>query len=159
MKRAVLILLIMICGCSLFAQESTPPAWKGLVRFKPAATAIGLIIGMPEVIVDWVPYVTPTIGIPVEIDVAYISGSFSYGVLAGVEGVFFGSQDKNGLYAGVLAGVYNILGTFMFGGHADIGYQIVTDFGLVFTPAAGFKFNTLTGFSLDLMLDLGFAYR
>jgi hypothetical protein len=63
------------------------------------------------------------------------------------------------MYMAALGGVVLMGGDIIFCGRADIGYQVVTDGGFVFTPAGGFKFSTFTGFSLDLMLDIGFAYR
>jgi len=159
MKTFRLIVILLIVSASLFGQESSEKQWNGLVRFKPAATIAGLILGIPEIVVDWIPYVSRNVGIPVELDVAVYAGGIGIGVLAGVEGVLLGSKEKNGMFLTAIGGPYLIGGYLIFGGRADIGYQLVTNLGVVFTPAAGFKFNTYSGFSFDIMLDVGFAYK
>jgi hypothetical protein len=42
---------------------------------------------------------------------------------------------------------------------ADVGYQLITRGGLVFTQAVGCVYNGRNGFGINIMLDLGFAYR
>jgi hypothetical protein len=159
MKKVLLVLTLALITLGLFGQDAASSTWKGLIRFKPAATLVGLAIGIPELVVDWIPYVSPSLGIPIEVDIATAGGSIAVGVLSGVEGVLLGTKEKNGMFLTALGGVYLAGGYIIFGGRADIGYQLVSNKGFVFTPAAGFKYNSFSGFSFDLMLDIGFAYR
>ena len=159
MRKAFVVVMLLSIAIGAFAQQKADSKWSGTLRFKPAATIIGLVDGIPEIVVDWVPYVSPNLGIPIEFDAASYNGYFLGGVLAGVETELVGSSEKNGLYLATLGGIYIIGPYYCIAGKADIGYQLLTDGGFLFTPAAGFKFNTLTGFSFDLMLDIGFAYR
>ena len=159
MKKCAIVVLLFASCCGLFSQENTEKQWKGLVRFKPAATVVSIVyLGIPEIVIDWVPYVSPNVGIPVEIDLATYGGALFIGVFSGVEGVVLGNREKNGMFLTVLGGPLLIGDYLLFGGRADIGYQLVTSRGFVFTPAAGFKFDTYSGFSFDIMLDIGFAY-
>jgi hypothetical protein len=48
---------------------------------------------------------------------------------------------------------------FEFVAMAHIGYQIITDKRLVFTPAAGISYSDFDGIHFNLMLDLGFDYK
>jgi len=42
---------------------------------------------------------------------------------------------------------------------SNIGYQFITKRGFVATPAVGIVYNGRSGFGLNIMIDLGFAYR
>jgi hypothetical protein len=160
MKKVFLciVILIMVAGVG-FSQNTDDWNWDGLVRFKPLATIAGLALGGLEIVADWIPYVTPSMGIPVEIDIASIGGIMGFGIMAGVEAVPVRHKEKSGLYLTALGGPLFIAQYVIFAARADIGYQLVTDGGFVFTPAIGVKYNGISGVSLDLMLDIGFAYR
>ena len=160
-KFFVCVLLIVVIGGIAFSQESRDWNWAGTVRFKPAASILPLLIGVLEGVVDWVPYVSPNVGIPIEFDVAYISGAgiFGYSIMAGIEGIVGSQKEKNGLYLSALAGPMIIENVVLFNAKADIGYQLVTDGGFVFTPAVGVKYSSINGFGYDVMLDIGFAYK
>ena len=160
MKRIFLciVILIMVAGVG-FSQNTDDWNWGGLVRFRPLATIVGLALGGLEIVVDWVPYVTPSVGIPIEIDIASIGGIMCFGIMSGVEGVPLRHKEKSGLYLTALGGPFFIAQYVTFAVKADIGYQLVTDGGFVLTPAIGVKYNGISGLSLDLMLDIGFAYR
>ena len=114
-----------------------------------------------------------------------VDGSFTLGaaVLATLlsSGYSIGTSMIFSVLAGFLAGVTTALLTRKLGiskilsgilvmlilysvnlrimGRANIGYQLVADNGFVFTPAIGVKYNGLSGVSLDLMLDIGFAHK
>jgi hypothetical protein len=159
MKKRAVILFILISGSVLFAQEEYSDQWNGTIRFKPVATIVGVLAGIPEIIVDWVPYISTNIGIPIEMDVAIYQGFFFGGFLSGIESTLFGQKEKCGLYISALGGLYFILGYPIFALKTDIGYQWVSNNGFVFTPAVGLKYNAATGSSFDLMIDIGFAYK
>ncbi|MDR0495302.1 MAG: hypothetical protein LBG95_06730 [Treponema sp.] len=164
MKKIVICLfLIMVFNGIAFSQNSDDWNRGGIVRFKPAATFLGLFSGVVEVVADWAPYITPNFGIPIEIDVgSTFGGIFVFGIMAGIEGVPLWHKEKNGLFLTAMAGpifIMNDDSDVSFGAKADIGYQLVTGGGFVFTPAIGVKYYGFSGFSFDLMLDIGFAYR
>jgi hypothetical protein len=158
-KLIVCLCLIMVLNGVAFSQDSEEWVWGGLVRFKPATTIAGLLVGGLEFVVDWVPYVSPNIGIPIEIDVGTVGGIGFFGIMAGIEGIPVRHKEKNGLFLTALAGPIFIADIVTFGARADIGYQMVTDVGFVFTPAIGVKYYGFSGFAFDLMLDVGFAYK
>jgi hypothetical protein len=117
--------------------------------------------------VTWTPYILPKLGIPAVLDV-----NFGWGVLPGVQISFLSGveyipvgprdKDKNGLF---LDGKIGLSLFFLDGinpyfiSKANAGYQLITERGLVFTPAVGVVYNARSGFGLNVMLDLGFAYR
>jgi hypothetical protein len=143
----------------IFSQSGDDWNWGGLIRFRPLATVFSLALGGFEIVADWVPYVTPSIGIPIEIDIVTISGITGFGIMAGIEFVPVRHKEKSGLYLTAVGGGIIIDQYFTFIGRTNIGYQLVTNGGFVFTPAIGAKYNGITGIALDLMLDIGFAYR
>lgn len=159
MKKAFLFLSVFLFLIGMVhSQDSDTCEWGGTVRFKPLPAVLGLFSGIVSVTMDWVPYVTPNVGIPVELDFAAAGGVAGFGIYTGLEGAI-GRKEKNGLFLAALAGPMFINGKVYFAAKSDIGYQLVTDRGFVFTPAVGFKFSNLTGFGLDYMLDIGFAYK
>jgi hypothetical protein len=145
-------------------QENT---WKGSVRFNPADIFINLHNAIPGMYVTWTPYILPNLGIPAEIDV-----NFGWGVLPGVEiSLLTGAEyipigpagkDKNGLFLDAKIGLslfFNEGAKAAFIVKSNVGYQLITKKGFVFTPAAGVVYNGRSGFGFNLMLDLGFAYK
>jgi hypothetical protein len=158
-KLIVCILLFAAISGIAFSQNSNDWNWGGTVRFRPMATVMGLLVGASEVVVDWVPYVAPNVGIPIEIDIGTVGEVSIFCIMSGVEGIPVGNKEKNGLYLTAIAGPIFAAQYISFGAKADIGYQLVTDGGFVFTPAIGVKYYGFSGVSLDLMLDIGFAYR
>jgi hypothetical protein len=137
------------------------------VRFNPADVFINLHNAIPGMYVTWTPYVLPNLGIPAEIDV-----NVGWGVLPGVEisllsGVEYlpvgpAGKDKNGLFLDAKIGLSLFIHEKIkpaFVAKADAGYQFVTKKGFVFTPGIGTVYNGRSGFGLNVMLDLGFAYR
>jgi hypothetical protein len=160
MKRILFCIIFLAATVGIAcAQNNDDWKWGGTVRFKPAATIVSLAIEGIEIMADWVPYVTPSIGIPTEIDIAFLDGIMAFGIMGGVEAVPVRHKEKSGLYLTALSGLFFIEQYAIFALKADIGYQLVTDGGFVFTPAIGVKYNGISGVSLDLMLDIGFAYR
>ena len=159
MKKIVfcLVVLAAIAGI-VYSQNAEENKWDGTVRFKPYATAAGISMGILEFAIDWVPYLTKNMGIPVCFDIAYGGGISAFGLMTGIE-VVPSRKEKNGLYMCALAGPIFLLGDVIFSYKTDIGYQMVKNNGFVFTPAIGIKGPGLTGMSFDLMLDIGFAYK
>jgi len=157
MKRVLLVLIIFLMVLGM-AFSQTNDEWGGLVRFRPPAT-VSLAFGGLEIVATWVPYVTSNIGIPVEVDIVSIGGIVGFGLISGIEAVPVGSREKNGLFLTALAGPLFYRSICYIIARANIGYQLVTNGGFVFTPAIGAKYNGITGIGLDLMLDIGFAYR
>jgi len=157
--------IFCIWYCIAHERENT---WKGIVRLNSADMFINLHNALPGLYVTWIPYyVLPNIGIPAEIDV-----NFGWGVLPGVEisllsGVEYipigpAGKDKNGLFLDAKFGLslfFNEGAKAAFIAKANVGYQFVTNRGFVATPAVGFVYNGRSGFGLNLMFDLGFAYR
>jgi len=142
--------------------------WKGIVRFNSADMFINLHNALPGIYVTWVPYyVLPNLGIPAEIDVNFGWGvlpGFQISFLTGLEYIPIGPEgkDKNGLFLDAKIGLslfFNEGANIYFIAKSNIGYQFVTKRGFVATPAVGVVYNGRSGFGLNLMFDLGFAYR
>ncbi|MDR1803155.1 MAG: hypothetical protein LBQ94_06060 [Treponema sp.] len=166
MKKYICVLFLgfFIFGiCIAQVQENT---WKGTVRFNPADMFVNLHNALPGMYVTWTPYILPNLGIPAEIDV-----NLGWGVLPGVEvSLLTGAEyipigpsgkDKNGLFLDAKAGLsffFNEGVKAAFVGKSNIGYQFITNKGFVATPAVGAVYNGRSGFGLNLMFDLGFAY-
>jgi len=145
-----------------FSQSSNDWNFGGLVRLRPLATFFGLVAGGFEIVADWVPYVSPNIGIPLEIDFASIGGITGFGIMTGIEAVPLRHKEKSGLYLTAVGGPLFIARNVGFSARTDIGYQLVSDTGFVFTPAIGAKYIYLSGkldIGFDFMLDMGFAYK
>ena len=153
------IVFFVIAAGMVFSQSDNDMEWGGLARFRPLATAQSIIFRRFEIVADVVPYIAPNIGIPIEIDIFTNSGNVGIGIMSGIEALPFPKKEKNGLYLTAIAGPMLINKHFAIIGRGNVGYQFVTDRGFVFTPALGAKFNSLTGIHLDLMMDIGFAYR
>jgi len=160
MKKIIVcfILFFMVFGIA-FSENTDEWNWGGLVRFRPLATVLPLLLGGFEIVACWTPYVTPSIGIPIEIDFASILGLTGFGISAGIEAIPLRHKEKSGLFLTALIGLMFIEQNVSFLGRADIGYQLVTDGGFVFTPALGLKYNGISGIAFDLMLDIGFGYK
>jgi hypothetical protein len=167
MKKGICILLLGLCALSIGIARKQENPWKGTVRFNPADIFINLHNALPGMYGTWTPYVLPNLGIPVEIDM-----NIGWGVLPGVEiSLLSGAEyialgpagrDKNGLFLDAKIG----LSVFIYEGakaffiaKANAGYQLITKKGFVLTPGIGAVYNGRSGFGLNIMLDLGFAYR
>ena len=142
--------------------------WKGIVRFNSADIFINLHNALPGIYVTWVPYyILPNLGIPAELDV-HIGWGVLPGVqislLTGVEYIPIGSvgKDKNGLFLDAKIGFslfFNEGANAYLIAKSNVGYQFITKRGFVATPAVGVVYNGRSGFGLNLMFDIGFAYR
>ena len=160
MKRIfMLILLLLVFTGLVFSQSTDEWKWGGLIRFRPFATIVSVAMGGFEIVADWIPYVTPSIGIPIEIDYCKIYGISGFGIMTGFEAIPARHREKSGFYLTALMGAFFIDKYSTFAVRGNVGYQIVSDSGFVFTPAFGVKYNGISGVSFDLMLDIGFAYR
>ena len=179
MKKYVLVLLFLfyIFGVCIaqerenVLQESEPgqeDTWRGIVRFNSADLFINLHNAIPGIYVTWIPYyILPNLGIPAEIDL-----NIGWGVLPGVEISFLtgveyilispAGKDKSGLFLDAKIGLslfFNEGASAAFIAKANAGYQFVTKKGFVATPAVGFVYNGRSDFGLNLMFDIGFAYK
>ena len=179
MKKYVLVLLLLFCifGVCIaqeqenVLQESEPKqedTWRGIVRFNPADIFINLHNAIPGIYVTWIPYyILPNLGIPAEIDL-----NIGWGVLPGVETSFLtggeyilispAGKDKNGLFLDAKIGLslfFNEGTSAAFITKANAGYQFVTKKGFVATPAVGAVYNGRSGLGLNLIFDIGFAYK
>ena len=141
--------------------------WKGTVRFNPADNMINLHNAMPGLYVTWTPFILPNLGIPAELDINFGWGALpgvQISLLSGVEYVPIGptANKKSGLFLDAKIGLSFFVNDgikLFFVSKANIGYQLITKRGFVFTPGAGIVYNGRSGFGLNVMLDLGFAYR
>ena len=179
MKKIICILLMGLCIFGIcFAQEQVnvlqeqeieqDNVWKGIVRFNSADIFINLHNALPGIYVTWLPYyILPNIGIPAELDV-HIGWGVLPGVqislLTGVEYIPIGlvGKDKSGLFLDAKIGLslfFNEGANAYFIAKSNIGYQFITKKGFVATPAVGFVYNGRSGFGLNLMFDIGFAYK
>ena len=160
MKKALFIVLILLMvGGMAFAQE-----WGGLVRFNLGNNIIELIYGSRyfQGTIDIVPYIKENLGIPIDITLRGGPGGGFIQLLSGIEGAALSSREKNGLFFTALAGPLVVITddvylSFAFKG--DVGYQLVTNGGFVFTPAIGFRLLNFVYIEFDLKLDIGFAWR
>jgi len=166
-KKYICVLLLGFCTFNICTAQEQEKTWKGTVRFNPADMLINLHNALPGMYVTWTPYILPNLGIPTEIDV-----NFGWGVLPGVEvSLLSGAEyipfspsgkDKNGLFLDAKIGLsffFNEEAKAAFIAKSNIGYQFITKRGFVATPALGVVYNGRSGFGLNLMFDLGFAYR
>jgi len=165
-NRYLLIFLLFLSGYICVAQEQNN-TWNGTVRFNPADNFINLHNALPGLYITWTPYVLPNLGIPAEIDI-----NFGWGVLpcvqisllSGIEyiPISFSDNRKSGLFLDFKIGLsflFNEDVRLYFVSKANMGYQIITGKGFVFTPGVGFVYHGYSGIGLNIMLDIGFAYR
>jgi hypothetical protein len=167
MKKFICVLLLEFCIFGIGIAQERENTWKGTVRFNPADMLINLHNALPGIYVTWTPYILHNLGIPAEIDV-----NLGWGVLPGVEvsllsgaeyiPIGLAGKDKNGLLLDAKIGLslfFNEGANASFIAKSNIGYQFITKKGFVATTALGVVFNGRIGFGLNLMFDLGFAYR
>ena len=167
MKKYICVLLLGFCIFRICTAQEQENTWKGTIRFNPVDMLINLHNALPGMYVTWTPYISPNLGIPVEIDV-----NFGWGVLPGVEvSLLSGAEyipigpavkNKNRLFLDAKIGLslfFNKETGAAFIAKSNIGYQFITKRGFVATPAVGVVFNGRSGFGLNLVFDLGFAYR
>ncbi|MDR1867636.1 MAG: hypothetical protein LBQ77_05165 [Treponema sp.] len=174
MKKYVCIAawVVFLSGIAIAEEHrsSTGTVWDGTVRFNPMNLMLNLNSGLPGIDVTWTHYIMPNLGIPLELDIAFGWGllpAMEAALLSGVEYISLGPREKNGLFLSAKAGVslytfnsdyYNVV-KFACDSKIDVGYQLLSQKGFVFTPAVGLSYNTRSGFGVDIMLDTGFAYK
>ncbi|MCL2276408.1 MAG: hypothetical protein FWC21_00775 [Treponema sp.] len=141
--------------------------WKGIVRFNPADNFINLHNALPGVDVTWTRYFFPSLGGSIEININFGWGvlpAAEISLLSGVEYIPIGpvNKEKNGLFLDAKIGfsvfILNEI-KFFFIAKTNAGYQLITGKGFVFTPGIGVIYNSRNGFGLNLMFDIGFAYK
>lgn len=166
MKKIILILILLrpLSGYVCNAQEKT---WQGTFRFNIADNLINLHNALPGLYITWTPYILPCLGIPAELDINFGWGALSgveTSLLSGAEYIPIGpaKKEKNGLFLDAKIGVSLFVhegAKLFFVSKSNIGYQIITKKAFVFTPGIGVVYNGRSGFGLNIMLDLGFAYK
>jgi hypothetical protein len=167
MKKSICVLFVFFSIHGICIAQERENTWNGTIRFNPADIFINLHNAIPGIYVTWTPYILPHLGIPAEIDV-----NVGWGVLPGIEiSLLTGAEyipagpagkDKNGLFLDVKSGLslfFNEGAKAFFIAKADAGYQFIFKNGFVATPAVGVVYNGRSGFGLNIMLDLGFAYN
>jgi hypothetical protein len=167
MKKGICVLFVFFSICGICIAQEQENTWNGTVRFNPADIFINIHNALPGMYVTWTPYILPNLGIPAEIDV-----NVGWGVLPGVEiSLLTGAEyipigpagkDKNGLFLDAKIGLslfFNEGTKAFFIAKSDVGYQFIFKKGFVLTPAVGAVYNGRSGFGLNVMLDLGFAYK
>jgi hypothetical protein len=160
-------ILYLFCILAVCIAQEQDDKWKGTVRFNSADMFINLHNALPGIYATWTPYITPALGIPAEIDL-----NVGWGVLPGVQVSFLSGveylvlkpagKDLSGLFLDTKIGLSLFFheGTKpSFVAKANAGYQFVRKKGFVFTPAAGVVYNGRSGLGLNVMLDVGFAYK
>jgi hypothetical protein len=132
--------------------------YKNILRFKPLVTIIAMAYGIGEIDLQYVRYVHPKIGIPVELDLFFANGGFGAGLMSGIEAVPITHRQKSGLFLNFLVGgVFVSTGDVMFRLNSNIGYQLCTKKGFVFNAALGP--NLMGGkLSLSFSIDFGFGF-
>ena len=166
-KKSIFVLFLGLCVLGVCIAQEQENSWKGTVRFNPADIFINLHNALPGIYATWTPYILPNLGIPAEIDV-----DFGWGVLPGIEiSLLTGAEyipigpagkDKNGLFLDGKIGLslfFNEGAKAAFIAKVNAGYQFITKKGFVAVPAAGVVYNGRSGLGLNLMFDLGFAYK
>jgi hypothetical protein len=167
----LLIALLLLCLAQPVAAQSeadTVPTpentaqsnFRTIIRFKPAATLLTAVLYRAvDLELVMVPYVHPNIGIPVEVQFAYMQGIYGVAFLTGIEATPITHREKSGLYMNLEGGIITAGGLFGFCATSNIGYQLVSKRGFVFTPAAGVKYDSVSAkIALNLMLDIGIAF-
>ena len=167
MKKIICVILLGLFVLNFSFSQEQENTWRGAVRFNPADIFINLHNAIPGIYITWVYYPLPNLGIPAEIDL-----NFGWGVLPGIEisilsGVEYipirpAGKDKNGLFLDAKIGLsffFNEGSNVYFIAKSNIGYQFITERGFTAAPAIGVVYNGRSGFGLNLMFDLGFAYR
>ena len=160
----IIMLLLILAGVAI-AQEQGDPK-KGTVRFDPADIFINLHNALPGISTTWTRYVSPDLGIPVELDV-----HIGWGVIPGVQisllsGVEyfppgFVNKERSGIVLDAKLGISVLIQDEISPAiicKANVGYQFISGRGLVFTPGAGVIYNGHNGFGLNFNLALGFTY-
>jgi hypothetical protein len=184
MKKSILILFIVFLCINTFAQSETiqietikvevdnntnvvqpllkpKPDFGLLIKFKPFYTIAGFFLGGFDFGLAVVPYVTPNVGIPIDVEFAAINGIVGVVLMSGIEAVPLRHREKSGLYLNYqLGGMFYNTGDTGFCTMGNVGYQLVSKRGFVFAAAAGIRYDTLTQrIAPNFMLDFGFALR
>lgn len=178
MKKTLILLFLGFLCTGIFAQEKVirvdttnnaavvvPPSVKEqtqfdcLVKFKPLATILGIALGMFNFELGVVPYITPKIGIPVEVQIAVTNGDSGVALFSGIEAVPVTHREKSGLFLDLLAGGMLISRSDLgFCAMAHVGYQLVSKKGFVLNPAVGIQYDTIMNIpGLHIKIDIGFA--
>ena len=139
-------------------EAATEKIFKNVVKVKPFATVVAALLGMFDLNLQYTRYVTPKVGIPIEIEFAAVNGIFGFGAMTGIEAVPATHRQKSGLLMNALVGMMALDGV-AFLANANIGYQLVTKKGFVFATTVGPRYNTLENkVSLRISIDFGFAF-
>jgi hypothetical protein len=132
--------------------------FKNVVRFRPLVTIVGAARGIFDFEIQYARYITPGLGIPVNVEIAKTEELFGFAIMTGLEGVLIKHRPKSGLFLNALAGIIILKETGLIV-NPDIGYQLISNRGFVFNVTLGPEYNSLTSKArARLSLDFGFAF-
>ena len=122
-------------------------------------TVVAAGMGFLGINMQYATYLTPKVGLPIDLELIVTNGGMGVVLLSGIEAVPFTHRQKSGLFLNALAGVIYFGYENGLAATANIGYQIITKKGFVFNAAVGPKYDTLMNeVSPHLMLTCGYAF-
>jgi hypothetical protein len=132
--------------------------FKNVIKLKPLSTIISAFSGILDINLQYTRYLTPKVGIPLELDFATAYGMTGFNAMTGVEAVPATHRQKSGLLINVLAGIL-VVDDVGLAVNINIGYQLVTKKGFVFATTIGPRYNTIENkISPRISIDFGFAF-
>ena len=132
---------------------------ENVIRFSPVPMLLGAYSGYLIIPLSYSRYVTPKVAIPVMLQYIRISGLSEFTIMTGIEAVPATHRQKSGLYLNALAGISIYETIALFVATANMGYQIMTKSGFVFTAALGPQYDSFNNkVRFHFMLDFGFAF-
>jgi hypothetical protein len=133
---------------------------KNVIKVNLFSTGLAVIKGGFELDIQYSRYLTPNFAIPIQVEIFGASGAgVGFSVLTGLEVIPFTHRQKSGLLIDALVGVITFDQLVGFVAHGDIGYQVVSSGGFVFSSAIGPWYDTFTNkIGLHFILSLGFAF-
>jgi len=133
---------------------------KNVIKANLFTTALGALIGIFDLDLQYSRYLTPKFAIPVRFEIAGIRDfGMAFSVLTGIEAVPFTHRQKSGLMIDALVGFMSIDRYVGLVAHADIGYQLVSKSGFVFNAGIGPGYDSFTNkVGVHFILSFGGAF-
>jgi len=132
---------------------------KNVIRFSPVAMSLGALSGYLLLPLNYSRYVTNKVAIPVAVQYVRVYGISEFTIMTGIEAIPATHRQKSGLFLNALTGISIMESIPIFVATTNIGYQIMTKSGFVFTAALGPQYDSFTNIvRLHFMLDIGFAF-
>jgi len=117
---------------------------KNMIKANLFSTALGALVGVFELDLQYSRYLSPKVAIPVQVEICAMRDvGMWFTLLSGLEVVPFTHRQKSGLLINALGGIIAVGGYVGFYGHADIGYQLVSKGGFVFNAALGPGYDSI----------------